>query len=171
MLGDDGQPLRGARVAGLNFHNGSTRYEKLADERFTVEGIAADEPRLLFFSHSEKKLGARGDPHRRHEAAHSAAGTLRLTRRPYCRRKGAGRSWKIRESDRTSPVRFPQVNLPPENRMLKTDQDGKFRVDGLIPGLAYQVRIRSGPLFSFKLKPAETHGTIRLEQSLGAQKT
>jgi beta-lactamase regulating signal transducer with metallopeptidase domain len=173
VLGDDGQPLRGARVAGLNFHNGSTRYEKLADERFTVEGIAADEPRLLFFSHSEKKLGARveipiGDTRPltvRLERCGSLVGRIVDAKG----QAAAGKSVSLT----TSPVRFPQVNLPPENRMLKTDQDGKFRVDGLIPGLAYQVRIRSGPLFSFKLKPAETHdtGTIRLEQSLGARKT
>ena len=57
VVDPDGQPVRGARVAGLGFDDREPHYEVLDDAQFTVRGVSPDEPRNLLFLHPQKRLG------------------------------------------------------------------------------------------------------------------
>jgi RNA polymerase sigma factor (sigma-70 family) len=155
VLGPDGRQLSGVRAAGLN---GSPplfdRSEwKLPGASFTVSGLSPKKPRSLLFIHPEKKLAKMltvgsdkpGPLEVRLEPTGALAGRvvdaegkplvglqvkLLLSYKPE-NRKGLPTELRLN---------FEFVNKV-MNQETTTNSDGKFRIEGLVPGLKYLLNV------------------------------
>jgi RNA polymerase sigma factor (sigma-70 family) len=131
VAGPDGKPLTGVTVFGLTFHHFAQ--ETLKSAHFTVGGINPRRKRSLLFIHKEKGLGyyleIRGDE----------KGPLAIKLRPL-----GSASGRIVDKD-GQPV--PGLNLNvnrsglmgPGGVQVKTDEAGRFRAEGLVPGQKYSL--------------------------------
>jgi RNA polymerase sigma factor (sigma-70 family) len=162
VLGPDGKPLLGVQVAGLTIGGPP---QKLAGGDFMVKGLSPTKTRILIFLDAEKKLGKvvtfRGDQEEAFVARLEPLGAL------------AGRvvdaegkpleAIKVTASPSVKQEEYD--NLPFETTAFQgvfgmaprlwhafttqeatTDADGKFRLDGLLPGLVYRVHASRGDL-------------------------
>jgi hypothetical protein len=155
VLGPDGKPLVGAAAAGLTAAysplDSSGPTAKLKSAAFTAVGLSPRRPRTLVLWHEEKKLGRAvsvgGDE--------SAPLTVRL--QPLAAATGllldaAGRPRaevrvEARYSSRQDGTLPDELGkgipgltgpaLPPPH--VTTGPDGRFRIEGLIPGLNYDL--------------------------------
>jgi RNA polymerase sigma factor (sigma-70 family) len=165
VVGPDGQPLAGARVAGLTpvlhheffpplpYQPAKRPGLKTAD--FTALGLGPHEARKLVFFHPEKKLGkvqpVRGDED----------GPLTVRLEPLGGLTGRvvhpqGRPWvglivraeidRNLVTNRDLPSELLHYWGPVMEVKTTTDREGKFRLDGLLPGLKYNVVISDGEL-------------------------
>jgi RNA polymerase sigma factor (sigma-70 family) len=127
VLGPDGKPLAGARVAGLR-PLGYWEAQPLKEAEFTLRGLSPGERRRLQMVHEGKKLAGwlevRGDEkgpvHVRLEPWGSVTGRL------------------------VTPDGVPMTNVSIGLGSLPSVQagkDGKFRIEGLAPGLKYNLRV------------------------------
>jgi RNA polymerase sigma factor (sigma-70 family) len=147
-LDADGKPLTRAVVRGLESEGSMPEQLPAAD--FTVRALAPEETRTLIFRHPEHGLVAgarvRGDtpaPVRvRLRPAGSAAGRLvDAEGRPLS-------GYKVRYAYRDAKRQW-LWNLGPHHESTGdppwtvTDAEGRFRIDGLVPGLAPHVGILS----------------------------
>jgi RNA polymerase sigma factor (sigma-70 family) len=158
VLGPDGKPLGGYFVAGLTgtavFHSYQT--ELHADPSFRLRGCDPAHPRTLVFLHPEKKLGSvqvlRGDEHGplriRLEALSAAAGRiLDSDGRPLA---GLGVRARVNTKgveDDVLPTLFQLEQGLQANRLSPqgtTDAGGRFRLDGLVPGVEYTLEVSEG---------------------------
>jgi hypothetical protein len=163
VVGPDGQPLTGAHVAGLTpvLHyefpspGQPARRPGLKTADFAALGLGPHEVRKVVFFHPEKKLGkvqpVRGDEE----------GPLTVRLEPLGSLTGRvvnpqGRPWAglIVRADMDRNVATNR-DLPAElshywgslmEVKTTTDREGRFRVDGLLPGLKYNVVISDGEL-------------------------
>ncbi len=162
VVGPDGKPVAGAYAAGLHavwsFGRGA---EKLETASFTAHAVGA-KPRAVVFVHSEKKLAkvvkaGSGTPlDVRLEATGSLAGrVVGADGRPRAGLK-VKTSYRYQELEAASAGGADSPGLPWElyfdypawdkilNREATTDKDGRFRLDGLVPGLKYDLAVRDG---------------------------
>jgi hypothetical protein len=150
-VGPDGKPFRGYYVAGLTAspRNNVSWMVPKDSPAFTVRGLDVRRPRTVVLFSADKKLGkaqvVRGDE----------AGPLQVRLEPLSSLTGRlldadGRPWpglpvrallsRKGEDAARLPVQFFitrgtwVANL---ERSAKTDDEGKFRLDGLLPGLRY----------------------------------
>ncbi len=131
VVGPNGEPLAGVTVFGLSFHSFSD--ETLKSAHFTVGGLNPRRTRKLLFFHQEKGLGCyqeiRGD----------AKGPLAIRLQPL-----GSASGRVVDKD-GQPVAglILHVNryrlMGPGSVQVKTDKDGRFRAEGLVPGQKYQL--------------------------------
>jgi hypothetical protein len=151
LVGPDGKPVPGATSSGLSYtaHDERTvpsspaRQKKaLPTESFTVECLAPQTPRTIAFAHEGRKLiGHRvlkGDE----------TGPLTVTLQPW----GAVTGRLV--DDAGKPVTearillvcpsLPAPGLQPLAGVARTDGEGRFRVEGLSPGLKYDLQLRRG---------------------------
>jgi hypothetical protein len=155
LRGPDDKPLSGAQAAGLTAAysplHGSYPTAKLTSAAFTAVGLSPRRPRTVVFWHEEKKL-ARAVPIRGDESA-----PLRVRLQPMAAATGVlpdagGRAQEgVRvearyssRQDGTLPGELgkaipgiPDTALPPPQ--ATTDSHGRFRLEGLIPGLNYDL--------------------------------
>ena len=150
-----GQPLADAHGAGLGatpkFFDRSEG--KLATANFTVSGLNPKKSRSVLFIHPEKKLAKLmtirpdepGPLTMRLEPTGTLAGrVVDATGKPLAGLKVAAQlSFKPEDTkDLPAELRF---NYPTwsklTNGVATTGKDGKFRVDGLIPGLRYNLMV------------------------------
>jgi hypothetical protein len=122
VVGPDGQPLTGVTVSGLG-PNGVVN-----GAEFFVRGINPKAKRQLVFHHKEKNLGfflkeLPGDPPEPLTIKLQACGSA---------------SGRLVDSDGL-PVAGERIALWGGGRELKTDKEGRFRAEGLVPGLGYGV--------------------------------
>jgi RNA polymerase sigma factor (sigma-70 family) len=164
VTGPDGKPVGGAHVAGLHavrpFLRGA---EKLSDESFRVHGLTPKDERVLVFVHPEKKLAKvqkvaaeDGEPLTvRLEPTGALAGRVL---------DSAGRPWAgVKVKAAYSIVALQEARMAGKDekdlpwvqelldnssawekvlsREATTDKDGKFRLDGLVPGLNYDLGV------------------------------
>jgi RNA polymerase sigma factor (sigma-70 family) len=134
VVGPDGQPVTGAVVFGLRGH-GFSRYraETLKGAEFTVTGLNPRESRWLVFQHKDKDLGLfvkelRGD----------ASGPLIVKLQP-C----GSASGRIVYPD-GQPVAGLRLEFQGSQgrggtQEAATDNEGRFRVAGLVPGQEYDI--------------------------------
>jgi RNA polymerase sigma factor (sigma-70 family) len=156
VLGPDGRPLPGARAAGLS---GSPaifdRSEgKLPAASFTVSGLSPKKPRTVLFIHPEKGLA------KMLTVGSDKPGPLEVRLEPTGALAGrivdaAGKplaglqvklllSWKpenVKGLPAEVRLNAPFVNKA-MNRETTTDSDGKFRIEGLVPGLKYLLNVQ-----------------------------
>ncbi len=149
--GPDGKPLAGVRVSGLRSYNGHGlwEHEPLKTSTFTVTGLDSEQPRLLEFACVEKKLAGsvavKGDEKGPLvvKLVPAAAMTGRLVT-PDGKPIADGELIALRGAiDQPQPRNAdPTVgSLPPS---VRRDKDGKFRIEGLVPGLTYYLGLVKG---------------------------
>jgi hypothetical protein len=157
VLGPDGKPVTGVRVAGQF----ARRFfdEPLEGPECTVYGLADREPRTLLFVHEGKKLSGlldlKGDEQGRIDITlqPSAAVSGRLLDdegRPLRDADGMVYYW----CDADGKV------LNNHSGKLLTDTEGRFRIGGLVPGIRYLAQVR--------LKGKRVPGTVFNDLSLKA---
>jgi hypothetical protein len=129
-VGPDGKPLAGARVLGMRpmpfWEN-----EPLATADFTIRALGPDETRTLQLVHDQKKLAGwrvvRGD-----EKA-----PVRIRLEP----------WGTVTGRLVKPDGEPMTNatIYAGSRGGQPDKEGKFRIEGLAPGLKFGLRVIKSP--------------------------
>jgi protocatechuate 3,4-dioxygenase beta subunit len=151
VLGPDGKPLAGARVAGL-IDEGRWEPDPLAGASFQIWVLPPDEgapwrlkPRLLQFVHEGKHLAGSVI------VSTNATAPLAVKLVPWGTATGrvvgpggkplSGVELTVRRlDDRSGEV---DGGFHP-TRAFVTDENGKFRVEGLVPGLKYDVGVMQG---------------------------
>jgi RNA polymerase sigma factor (sigma-70 family) len=141
VIGPDGRPLPGARVAGLTSTPATEgeddpRIRTLKSAEFTVAALDPQEMRALIFLHRQRNLGAmvrvRGDE----------KGPLTVELEPLGNITG-------RAVDASGhalaglTVKTRQVN-PAFDQTTTTDKEGRFRVTGLLPRTPFLLAIAHG---------------------------
>src|SRR5262249_7553552 len=134
IKGPDGKPLAGTKVLGLTAYGrwGNWTRAALKTADFTIYGLDTDEEREVVFIHAEKQLAValkvRGD----------AKGPLDVRLQP----------WGTVSGRLIGPDGKPQAgvllqiadrSLP--NNGYQTDSEGRFRIEGLVPGAAYTLDV------------------------------
>jgi RNA polymerase sigma factor (sigma-70 family) len=167
--GPDGKPLVGVRVSGLRTYGGHGLWENepLKTPAFTVTGLDAEQPRLLEFTCVEKKLAGSVVVKREDKGplavklVPAAALTGRLvtpegklvTDGELMARSGAIDQPQPRNADPTVGS-FPAA--------IRPDKDGKFRIEGLVPGLTYYLGFVKG-MYGHRLS-GDAGGKLTFEQ-------
>jgi hypothetical protein len=153
VVGPDGKAVKGIKVAGLTVYGSPQKLEKAA---FTVTGLQAARARALVFLDFEKQLGT----------IHGVRGTSDKPFTVRLKRLGSVTGRIVDEEGQALSGRSVEVvlllreedyeNLPNEyrsfrgvfggqrsawsgftSRRTKTDADGRFRLDGLLPEADY----------------------------------
>jgi RNA polymerase sigma factor (sigma-70 family) len=151
VFGPDSKPLAGARVSGLT-SIGFWDHEPLKQAEFAILSLGPDETRLLQMIHEKKKLAGwlrvRGDE----------KGPIRIRLE----------AWGTFTGRLVTPDGEPMTNVTIHagSRGGQPDKDGKFRIDGLAPGLKYSLSVIKEPSYGLEIisknakdltvKPAET---------------
>jgi hypothetical protein len=141
VVDPDGRPIGGTKAAGLTDLN-RTVFWPLESAEFEVQGFEPGKPLRLLFVHEGRKLAGRllieGDE----------PGPLTVRLQPWgvvtgrlVDDEGQPRA-KLQLLGNIPTRRFdPERGLLPRNNEPDlTDRDGRFRIEGLIPGLKYGVR-------------------------------
>jgi RNA polymerase sigma factor (sigma-70 family) len=158
VLGPDGTPLAGARVLGLSAWGGWS--PPLETASFTVRAFNPRRPRRVFFLHAERRLVGVLDP------ARDRAAPLRVRLGPAAAVTGrlVDADGRPRGNVRLD-VAFRRSWLvgyfPGE---VRTDHDGRFHIDALLPGQRFQLYEGSAEVRSFgNLRPGQTQdlGDVR----------
>jgi hypothetical protein len=166
VVGPDGKPLSGWRAYNLGRLPDTWDPKPSACASFTVRAFNPSRPRPVLFVHEGRRLGARlvppgGGPEPLTVKLEPAATlTGRLIDAGGLPRAGA--SLPVVWSDKHFDVSFP--HLPAGAR---SDALGRFRVEGLVPGLRYSLRGARG---SFSAGPGETKdlGDLSPDVEVGA---
>jgi RNA polymerase sigma factor (sigma-70 family) len=127
IVGPDGKPVAGVGAVGLGLSNG---VETLKGSEFTVRGINPKGKRLLVFHHKDKNLGLfleqlRGDV--------SEPLTIKLQQ---C---GSAAGRVVDQDGQPVAGWGIQVLSQLGFQKIATDKEGRFRIEGLVPGLGYNV--------------------------------
>jgi hypothetical protein len=165
VVGPDGKPVAGAIVAGLRNpsdlveqpmkeRSGLTRVSALKGSTFTARAIGPEDQATLVFYHADKKLarvfGLRNKEANPGEVKLEPCGTL--AGRVVDEKGVALASQTIHVQWRLKPEEAVKQGLPIGElnetglmRLLqqevRSDEKGKFRVEGLFPGLVYELFI------------------------------
>jgi RNA polymerase sigma factor (sigma-70 family) len=157
VYGPDNRPLDGVYVGGCwpIIHQDLFDHERLNSNTFTVGGLKPGRPRVLAFYNREKSLGKvlrlHGDeakPLNVHlEPLGAIAGRVLDDK---------GRPWAglkvlvvVTRKDRTFPPEFgwgPSSWIKLTQFETTTDREGRFRIDGLLPGLKYDLFAAEGEI-------------------------
>jgi RNA polymerase sigma factor (sigma-70 family) len=150
----DGKPLSGVRIRGLS--HPELWDEPEADGKFTVKDVKPEEPRLIQFLHTEKKLAGsvvvRGDEKNL---------TVKLEAAAVLTGRFVTSEGKPLAELQIVPITMPPLadpRMPPKfdttagsfPRGVRTDKDGRFRIEGLAGGLKYKLAVWRG---AFVLSP------------------
>jgi RNA polymerase sigma factor (sigma-70 family) len=170
VRGPDGKPLEGVRAHG-QFAREYWGHDLLPAE-FTLYGLEPGQGRTLLLEHGEKKLVAR------REIKGDERGPVVVTLQAAAAVVGRlvddeGRPLKHAPID----VLFrPGKDAPlhMHSRDLRTDADGKFRIEGLLPGLSYSAtvlppeqRYRGAIFEELSLKAGETRDLGKVKPKKG----
>jgi hypothetical protein len=139
LLDPDGRPVKGAWVRGLNPVHYSTPRPLLGDT-FTLKALHPKRPRWVVVLHPERQLGASVEV----KAGGKEPVPLRLVRTGTITGRlleADGGPWKGQElwvEYKARGARHLYQHFP---EVVRTDEKGRFRVRGIIPGLIYQVTV------------------------------
>ena len=161
VVDPDGRPLPGCTAIDLCPHTMSFNIVKLDSGAFTARALDPKQPRPLVFRHDERKLAAvlvaRGDEKGPLTVHLRPAGTVtgRLLDPDGQPRRGVRISVGYAK-DQFGPRYYSPLQDP------RPDDDGRFRIEGLIPGVAYDLGARNDNTSfgtfatALKLQPGET---------------
>jgi RNA polymerase sigma factor (sigma-70 family) len=144
IVGPDDKPLAGARICGLQSYRDYWESEPLRTAEFTVYALTPGQPRNLLVIHEGKRLAGslvvRGDEKEPVTIKLQPSGTLtgRLVTadgKPYT--KGELRFALGQRADDKTVGSHPLHTIP-------RDKKGRFRVEGLVPGLKYHLILLPG---------------------------
>jgi RNA polymerase sigma factor (sigma-70 family) len=139
VFGPDGKPLKGVEVYGVKRRQEG--FAPLASERFTATGIDPAHPRALIFRHLERKLVARlvlsGDEKTEPSIRLQPWGTITGRILDQEGEPVAGVQFAVAFSGARSFPYWPAPGLAAKDDPFTTDEYGKFRMEGLIPGMSY----------------------------------
>jgi len=162
VAGPDGKPLEGVMAAGVRgLHD---RPGPLKSNEFEVGGMRTTSRRLLVFVHDAKKLGAVqavsgdstdlvavklqplgtvvGEVHKDNKAPWA---NLTVTAVPQVR---DAKSFDVLHLEQSKIQGIYNIQPAPwwelTRRTVKTDEKGRFRLEGLLPGLDYTVYVSEG---------------------------
>jgi hypothetical protein len=179
VTGPDGKPVAGARAAGLTDDSVVTR---LAADRLTLGGLRPDGDRALVVIHEGRRLGAVaavcGDSDRPFEVKLEPLGAVtgRLVDddgKPLAGRAVALSLWLDPTRFDNLPDRFVSLGRfggPWQGftlRTAKTDRDGRFRLEGVLPGQRYDLDAGEGDLLR---RGNRTHHAAGLRVEAGKSK-
>jgi RNA polymerase sigma factor (sigma-70 family) len=156
VLDPDGKPLTAVRVRGLERSEG---WKTLASEKLTVLGVNPKRPRQVYFIHDSKRLIAGV------EVKGTETKPLTVRMQPW-----AAVSGRLLDGDGQPLCNMKLYGSAFLQENGCTDGEGRFRLDGLIPGVRYDLTYHkdkpsmSGTLLKgFVAKPGEVRdlGDIR----------
>jgi hypothetical protein len=167
VVGPDGKSLTGVRVTGLGVEiDQGVDLDKSSE--FTVQAPKPGQPRLLQFTHRDRKLAGslvvRGDEKSALTVKLEAAGALTgqfVTHdgKPLAELELSSLTYEgilgLTDS------KEPNLTLGAFPRGFRTDRDGKFRIDGLAPGLKYGVALLKGTAILLADGHAATAVTVK----------
>ncbi len=157
VFGPDNRPLSGTYTAGCwpLIVPDLFAHEKLDADAFTVGGVKSGRPRMLAFYHREKKLGKvlvlQGDETKPLDVHLEPLGAIagRIL-------DAKGRPWAglkvlvlVTREDKTYPPEFhwgPSSWFKLTQIETTTDHEGRFRLDGLVPGLKHNLFAAEGEI-------------------------
>jgi RNA polymerase sigma factor (sigma-70 family) len=151
----DGKPLSGAQMTDLKLM--WSNQPPLADSHFTATALDPAHPRWLFFRHHERQLGAalevRGDESKSFTVRLQPCGTVtgRLL-------DARGKPWPGRSvygSSKASYMSVTNLRWWSDYVSAHTDQEGRFKFEGLIPGVEYRIAVGEHT-HNLTLAPSET---------------
>ena len=140
IVDPENNPIVGVKTRGLTFHPWDTE-PALRSASFLVNGLHPDRPQRIQFFHEERQLVgflvARGDDDAPYRVRLQRWGTVtgRLIDED-----GKPIGGAILTSGSSGTVTNPD-DTAGDNVGTKSDADGRFRIDKLIPGLSYTVRV------------------------------
>jgi RNA polymerase sigma factor (sigma-70 family) len=154
VVDPDGRPIGGTKGAGLT-DLFSLTFQPLESAEFEVRGLDPEKPRGLFFVHQGQKLAGslliRG----------GEAGPLLVRLQPWGVVTG-----RVVDDDGQPRTKLalngnigaygpgpldPERGILPSNEPLGVDEGGRFRVEGLVPGLKYQLWASQGNMLVGKV--------------------
>jgi protocatechuate 3,4-dioxygenase beta subunit len=165
IIGPDGKPVNGVLVYGLEASNfGSST---LTGDTFTVRNVNPRRMRPLLFYTEGKQLG------RYVELRGRRKGPLVVKLEPCGSATGRLLDADGQPLANTTVQCYRDRLLGPGAPRTKTGPDGRFRLDGLVPGQAYEVRSASNPgtvspyFGSFRVQSGEVKelGTAKAERA------
>jgi hypothetical protein len=134
VVGPDGKPLAGAKVVGLGGKD--LRPATLPTDAFTAHALSSGQPRTLFLVHEDRKLVGTvavqaGDKELIARLVPWASVTGRVL--DHDGKPAAGAEVWFQMSKGTEDE-FIRTKLYRRHETIRTDTDGRFRLDGLFPG-------------------------------------
>jgi RNA polymerase sigma factor (sigma-70 family) len=147
VMDSDGKPLTDVSMMN-SLGTFNIWWKTLANHKFTVHGVNPLRPRRLYFIHEARRLIGSVEV----KGTETKPLTIRL--QPWAAVRG-----RLVDAE-GEPMRHAELRgrefLP---QTVRTDGEGRFRIEGLIPGLRYDI------LFETKSKPS-TNGTV-IEDFIG----
>jgi RNA polymerase sigma factor (sigma-70 family) len=167
--GPDGKPLAGVRVSGLRSYGGHGlwEHEPLKTSTFTVTGLDSEQPRLLEFACVEKKLAGSVVVKRNDKGplavklVPAAVLTGRLVT-PEGKPIADGELMALQGAIDQPQSRNADPTVGSFPAGIRPDKDGKFRIEGLVPGLTYYLGFIKG-MYGHRLSGA-AGGKLTFEQ-------
>jgi RNA polymerase sigma factor (sigma-70 family) len=157
LIGPDSQPVKGAVAYGLRFdrmpQSQPPEGESLPNETFIARGLDPDNACTLSFIHRERKLIGHVVVHGKEKQP------LRVRLRPWGTLTGrlVDASGKPQADVRVA-LKYPPLPRPgmrPHEQEVRTDRDGRFRVEGLLPDLKHELTLASDPAKKITLSAGE----------------
>jgi RNA polymerase sigma factor (sigma-70 family) len=140
----EGKPLTGAAVAGLSA-TGSI-VPSLRGDACTVFALDPKKPRRLIFLHSERQLAGtltvRGDEKEPPTACLVSTGSVIGRLLDGDGQAIAGVEIGLAFDDGDARELYRRVEG--ERSLVRTDKEGRFRIDGVVPGLKFGLSLRQG---------------------------
>jgi len=137
----DGKPLKGTTVAGVTA--GWPNTMPIKDATCTVFALDPKKPRRVLFHHAERRLAGtltvRGDE--KEPPAARLVPTGSVTGRVLDREGQpiVGASIDLSSPDRIASELYRQLGQ--RQKMIHTDKDGRFRIEGVVPEVKFQLNI------------------------------
>jgi hypothetical protein len=154
ILDPDGKPLDGAKVMDLKLM--WSKPQPLPGSHFTATVLDPRNPRQLFFYHRGRQLGAailvRGDEKKPLTVRLQPCGAV--TGRILDAKGQACPEWAIYGQSENANMNNTTGRWWQLYVSGRTNKEGRFRVEGLIPGVKYNIVV--GPGHSMTLKAGET---------------
>lgn len=149
LIGPDGQPVKGATACGLTYHPHHApshprpnEQQLLKTETFTAATVDVQTPRTLAFIHKDRELIG-------HVVLRGDAKTplvVRLQRWGVLTGRLVDAEGKPLR-DLSLHLHYPSLPAPglgPLEQDFKTERAGRFRIEGLLPDLEYELTVSAG---------------------------